>query len=74
LDKLREAFGEFEAMDRRTFLSNNLGTIHRDQMREVVNTAKQVASVEINKVGDRKKLDDGTEWELTALGWAQLLP
>lgn len=74
LAKIVETFGEPVAKDKKTFLYNNIETIEQRLMKQIANAAKQPAIVELNGVGSRKTMEDGTEYEVTENGWIQRDP
>jgi hypothetical protein len=74
LQKLEEHFGEPKASDSKTLLYDRMEAVNQRVMREIANAAKQPVIVEINGIGDRKTMEDGTEYEVTEGGWIQRDP
>jgi hypothetical protein len=70
LAKLAEAFGQPVATDKKTFLYDRISAIDQRIMKEIANTAKQPAAVELNENGS-VKIVDGVRWRLTTAGWVR---
>ena len=59
------------AEDRKTFLTK-IKLFDSREMKEIANTAKQPARVELHGPGEIKTLEDGTRYEATAHGWRKI--
>lgn len=71
--KIFEEFGDkVVANDRKTFLLNDVGAIHQKLMKEIANTAKQPATVEVCGEGEIKTMSDGTRYRVTPQGWQKI--
>jgi len=63
---------DVEAIDDRTALLNSTErSFSQKQMGDIVRAAKQVATLEINEIGDRKEVG-GVVYELDEKGWRRL--
>lgn len=70
-DIIKEMFN-VPAIDRRTALLEKIETAFiQKQMENIAKSAKQPATLEINKIGDRKKVG-GRVYELDEKGWKRL--
>jgi hypothetical protein len=73
LAKIMEEFGDkVVTHDRKTFLLANVDTINQKLMKEIANTAKQPATVELCNEGEIKTMSDGTRYRVTARGWQKI--
>lgn len=72
LAKIIDTFGKPVATDRKTFLFDRIGTIEQRLMKEIANTAKQPATIEMNGEGDIKTMSDGSQYRVTPQGWQKL--
>lgn len=61
---------DVEAIDNRTALTKR-SVVLQKQMTNLAKAAKQVATVELNKIGDRKEVG-GIVYELDEAGWKKL--
>ena len=68
-DLIKKLF-DVEAIDGKTALVRN-SVFNQQQMKQVANTAKQTAEVQIHEVGDRKEVG-GVVYELDEKGWRKL--
>ena len=67
-----EKLFKVEAIDERTALIGKIDKpVTQKQMCDVARAAKQVAEMEINKIGDRKEVG-GVIYELREAGWYRL--
>lgn len=67
-----EKLFDVEAIDERTALLNRINQpFSRKLMRDISNAAKQPATLEINRIGDRKEVG-GVVYELDEKGWKRL--
>lgn len=71
---IEKLFGRPVADDRRHFLIDQMRVIDQRLMKQVANTAKQPAKVELHEVGEIKTLDDGSRYEVTPNGWRKIEP
>ena len=69
---IEKLFGKPVADDRKHFLMDQMRVIDQKLMKQVANTAKQPARVELHEIGEIKTLDDGTRYEVTARGWRKI--
>jgi len=61
-----------EAIDQKTALLGKMEkAFNQRQMGDIARAAKQVATVELNEIGDRKEVGD-VVYELDAKGWKRL--
>jgi len=72
IEKIKNVFGEPAAHDRKTFIFDRMAEIHQSEIKEIANSAKQVATVEVNGEGDIKTMADGTRYQVTPQGWRKL--
>ena len=72
IKKIREAFGDAVAHDRKTFLFDSMPTIRSDKMTEIANSAKQPAVIELHGEGEIKTMADGTQYRVTPKGWVKV--
>lgn len=72
LKLIQEAFGEPVASDDKTFLFDRRTVIRQTTMGAIARVAGQIATVEVNGIGDIKTMIDGTRYECIANGWRRL--
>lgn len=71
--KIMEEFGDkVVTNDRKTFLLTNVDEINQKLMKEIANTAKQPATVELCSEGEIKTMSDGTRYRVTPRGWQKI--
>jgi len=69
-DMLKDMF-DVSASDKRTFLLND-AAVDPKACRDVANITNQVTELELNSIGDTKKLYDGSTYKLTRNGWRKI--
>jgi len=67
--QLKELFGEHVVQDNYKTLYDRMGVLEVKKMSRLARTAEQPVSVELNDIGDTKKMSDGSTWILTEDGW-----
>lgn len=66
---MKKFLGEPVAQDDKTALYNEMKVANRRDMTELANKAGQVATMELNEIGDTKTMSDGAEYILRKTGW-----
>ena len=69
---IEKLFGKPVADDGKHFLMDNVRVIQQKLMKEIANTARQPAKVELHGIGEIKTLDDGSQYEVTPSGWRKI--
>ena len=70
---IKEMFGEHIVdMDDKTTLFNRGMDMLQSDFKKIANKSKQVVEVEINDVGDVKKMSDGSEYKCSIDGWIKI--
>jgi hypothetical protein len=73
LAKIAEEFGDkIVTHDRKTFLLDKVEFLNQQVMKEIANTAKQPATVELCGEGDIRVMSDGTRYRVTPDGWKKV--
>lgn len=69
---IQEMFGEPEAEDGKSFLFNDLNHISGRHISQLTDKAGQPMTLKMHKMGDIKKMADGTRYEVTPDGWRKI--
>lgn len=65
---LEKAFGRPKITDGKTFLFDEMGSIHGDFAQELIRKAGQPMTASVDQIGDVKEVG-GVKYKATALGW-----
>jgi hypothetical protein len=69
---MEKMLGQAEFTDGKSFLYEDMAVVIQRQMKELANLAEQPVTVELHGEGEIKTMADGTQYQVTRLGWVKV--